>query len=444
MTPSAASQQPQVTAPATVSGVAGEALPPVLLCDATWYGTLAAVWDLGSRGVPVTVASDALVAPARWSRFVHRTVPCPPSKDVSFPGWLLQFGRRNPGHVLYPTSDELAWYVAANREELSKHFLVFSPPLEALVRVLDKAQLAEHARRAGLDVPETWCPRDEAEVELLARDIRFPLFVKPRAQVLSRGASKGVQVRSPAALLAAWRAARSEARYPDEIKRVIPGVDRLILQTSHPRSEHIYTVDGFIDPSGELYACLACTKLLQRPRQTGPGILFEHSPLDPTIAEGLRRLCRSTGFYGVFDAEFVESGDRRLLIDFNPRFYNHMIFEVDRGLPLPWLAYLAGRGDREALAAAVERALSASPRPRAYVHRQSLRLLLTFQALARSMPRETRRDWRRWIASHEGQVSDPALGPGDRRAQLAGWAMELSAFVRHPRSYLRGLVRGPP
>jgi predicted ATP-grasp superfamily ATP-dependent carboligase len=421
---------------------AGGELDPVLLCDATWYGTLAAVWDLGSRGVPVTLASDALTAPARWSRFTRRTVRCPPSKDPAFPAWLLEFGRQAPGHVLYPTSDELAWYVASNREELAKSYKVFSPPLDALVRVLDKAMLAEHGRRAGLDVPETWCPWDEAEVERLGRELRFPVFVKPRAQVMSQGAGKGVRVGSAAALVEAWRAARAATRYAEEVKRAIPGVELLILQACHPGSERIYTVDGFIDPTGEHFACLACTKLLQRPRQTGPGILFEHSPLDPALAEGLRRLCRSTGFYGVFDAEFVELGDRRLFIDFNPRFYNHMAFEVDRGLPLPWLAYLSGRGDREALASAVSQAQAAAPGPRAFVHSQHVALLLTFQALGRAMPRHARLRWRSWIASHDGNVSDPVRRRGDRGAELASIAMELSGFVRHPRSYLRGLVRG--
>lgn len=418
------------------------ALDPVLLCDATWYGTLAAVWDLGSRGAPVTLASDALIAPARLSRYVQRTVRCPPSKSEAFAPWLLEFARRNPGHVLYPTSDELAWHVATHRDELAKSLKVFSPPLDALVRVLDKAQLAEHGRRAGLDVPDTWTPQDEAEVERLGRDLSYPLFVKPRAQVLAHGAGKGARASSPADLLSAWRSTRARSRYPAEVRSAIPGVERAILQACHLESERIYTVDGFIDETGEVYACLACTKLLQRPRGSGPGIIFEHSPLDPAIAEGLRRLCRSTGFYGVFDAEFVDSGGRRFFIDFNPRFYNHMIFEVERGLPLPWLAYLSGRGDREAVKAVAAQVSSDPPGPRAYAHAYAVSLLLAFQAIAGSMPREDRRGWREWIAKHNGLVSDPVRRREDRWPEVGALGMELSGFLRHPRSYLRSLTRG--
>src|SRR5512144_2262829 len=137
-----------------------EPLAPALLGDATWYGTLAAARDLGARGVPVTLASDSLLAPARWSRHVARTVRCPRSADPRrLLDWLLAFGEREPGHVLYPTSDDLAWIVATHREELASRFRLFTPSAEGLSRLLDKGSLAREARAAGLDAPETRLPR---------------------------------------------------------------------------------------------------------------------------------------------------------------------------------------------------------------------------------------------------------------------------------------------
>src|SRR5262245_47685357 len=109
--------------------------PEALLADATWFGTLAAARDLALHGVRVTLASDSWVAPARWSRHVSRTVSCPSTKDAAgFLAWLLQFGRTQPGYVLYPTSDEVAWLVAAHSEALSPFFRLYTPPIESLVR----------------------------------------------------------------------------------------------------------------------------------------------------------------------------------------------------------------------------------------------------------------------------------------------------------------------
>lgn len=418
--------------------------PPILLCDATWYGTLAAVWDLGSRGVPVTVACETFTAPARWSRYATQVVSCPPSKDSTrFPQWLLDFGRRHPGYVLYPTSDELAWYVARDREELAKHFRLFTPSLEGLARILDKQTLARDGAEAGVDVPETFCPKDEAAVEEVARKARFPVYLKPRTQVLSIGVTKGRRVDTPAELLGAWRSARASTTYRQDVRDAIPGVDFPILQSSCERAERVYTVDGFVDPTGELYASLACTKLLQRPRSSGPGMIFEHSPLDPAIDEGLRRLCRSTGFCGVFDAEFVEDGDRKRFIDFNPRFYNHMVYEVDRGLPLPWMAYLAAVGNWEAVRSEVAAAKASSHPPKAYVHRLPAYVMLGLQRLSGGMSGRDLLGWRHWLSDHRAGAVDPACRPGDVKPRIAALAMEAGAFLHHPRSYLRHMAHRP-
>src|SRR6266436_4705611 len=83
---------------------------PALLTMPGYGGTLAAVRCLGRAGIPVTVASEAPALPAAWSRWTTRRVRCPRPRDArAFMDWLLRFGEREPGHVLYPTSDDLAY-----------------------------------------------------------------------------------------------------------------------------------------------------------------------------------------------------------------------------------------------------------------------------------------------------------------------------------------------
>lgn len=416
----------------------------MLLTDATWNGTLAAARDLGEHGVTITLASDRWIAPARWSRYVARTVPCPSSKDAArFLAWLLRFGATRPGYVLYPTSDDVAWLVAAHSQVLSRWFHLYAPTIESLVRLLDKARLAEGARAVGLDVPETNVPQDEPEVEQSARELPFPLYVKPRARVFARDVAKGIRVDSPASLLPTWRAQRCAAKYDAQVLDRVPDLYLPMLQTFVPSSERIYTVDGFVDETGEIYATLACAKVLQRPRGAGPGILFEHAEVDPAIHQGLRRLFQSIGYWGVFDAEFIECGTRKLLIDVNPRFYSHMAFEVERGLHLPWLAYLAATRDQEALKEEVEEAKEAQIRHCAYIHRLPTALLLATQRFARTMSGEDHLRWRRWIRDNGGLVTDPVRNVDDPAPVVAEVVMEALDLMRHPRAYLRGLLRTP-
>jgi D-aspartate ligase len=418
--------------------------PPALLVDAMWYGTLAAARDLGAHGVEVTLASDSWVAPARWSRHVTRTVSCPSSKDAAaFVAWLLRFGAAHPGHFLYPTSDDVAWLIAAHSEALSRSFRLYTPPIESLVRLLDKGRLIEDARAVGLDVPPTSLPRNETEVEQSGRELAFPLYVKPRAQVLGRGLGKGVRVEKLAALLPSWQVQRNAANYDAEVIDRVPDLRLPLIQSCASNMERIYSVDGFIDETGEIYASLASLELLHRPRASSAAIIIEHAETDPVIEQRLRRLFQTTGFCGVFDAEFIECGAHKQLIDINPRFYGHMAFEMDRGLHLPWLAYVAATRDREALKAEVEKAKAAHVARRAYVHRLPTALLLAGQRLSGAMSGEDRFRWRRWISEYRGSITDPAHAVDDPAPRIAEVAMEAVAFMRHPRAYLRALWWSP-
>jgi D-aspartate ligase len=425
---------------------------PVLLADATWYGTLAAVRDLGSRGIPVTVAYDEWTAPARWSRHARSVVRCPSTKDAEpFMDWLHDFGARNPGCVLYPTSDEVAFFVSAYQDSLARSFRIFTPALESLLDLLDKNRLAAAARRAGLAYPATWCPPDEPALLALVGELPLPVLIKPRTQVLSRLPGKVIRVDAREDIVAAWRRVRS-ANFE---QRSIPGADGIdvpIIQHHHSVSERIYTVDGFVGPSGEIVGAAACVKCLQLPRRSGPGVCFESAELDPMVLAGLQRLCIDTGYVGVFDAEFVIDGQDKLLIDFNPRFYNHMAFEIDRHLPLPWLAYLAALGDRDAFSRAVASlgavgAVGAlgglgglgarADRDRVYAHRFPTGVMLAAQGLTRHMSRSELRQCR-GLMSRSRAVTDPAYVRDDPLPACA----DVVQWLRHPRSFLRKAAAG--
>ena len=412
---------------------------PALLCDATWYGTLAAARDLGARGVPVTLASDTRLAPARWSRHVTRTLSAPSSKQAApFLEWLQRFGQNEPGHVLYPTSDEVAWLVAAHTQTLSRWFRLYTPSLETLSRLLDKKLLLAAAQAAGLGVPDTRVAGDEAEAEAAGRELGFPLFVKPRAQVFGAKLGKGLRVDQASDLVPAWRAVR-RMQFDPLVADHLPDLSQPLIQVCSRDPERVYTVDGFIDETGELYTSMACVKVLQRPRGSGPGIVFLHAELDQAVDQGLRRLFRATGYRGVFDAEFLEIGERKVLIDVNPRFYNHMAFEVDRGLHLPYLAYLAALGDRDALHREAHGVEDVQYNRRIYAHRLSVLLLLGVQTLSRTMSPDESKRWLRLIAQHSGAVTDPAKAVDDPRPAHGELAFELWSLLKHPRAFLRTL-----
>lgn len=418
--------------------------PPVLLTAGFYYGTLAAARCLGRAGVKVTLAEGQKLAPARWSRHVDRRVLCPdPSDTEAFLSWLSDFGANNPRHVLLPCTDEVAWLVAESSEQLSRHFYLQEVPFSAVDGVLDKRALHAACEAASVDVPLTRFPESEAEAVKAGEEIGYPLILKPRTQVLLSTHGKGLLVEEPTALVSRFREYVAENHYGDRIQKRIKNVAWPMLQRYYPKArEGIYGLSGFAGEGGEILAVRGARKILQRPRRLGIGLCFEEAPVDPARLSAVQALCRSLSYQGVFEVEMVEDGSRSVLIDFNPRFYSQMAFDIDRGLALPRFAYAAAMGDREALSALAQEAESKSaPSGRVYCNRLMFQMMLRGQRLGGHLTKEEQAKWRSWWSEHKARATDSVVD----RQDLAPFAADLvsiaKAAARHPRSFLRSLMR---
>jgi predicted ATP-grasp superfamily ATP-dependent carboligase len=211
------------------------------------------------------------------------------------------------------------------------------------------------------------------------------------------------------------------------------------LQAYLPHAaESIYNVSGFVDESGDLFVVRASRKVLQRPRLLGIGICFEEAEVDAALEGKILSLCKQAGYHGVFEAEFIEEGGRFLLIDFNPRYYGQMGFDIARGLPLPLMVYEAAIGRRERLQAYVDRARSdGATDGRVFCNRFELGLLLTSQRLAGAMNAADDRRWKSWLAAHHGKITDALIDPADRWPRFAQVVHQVLRWLRHPRSFLQ-------
>ncbi len=407
----------------------------------------------------MVVATPRRLAPARWSRFASRHVHCPPTDAPDqFLDWLVSFGRREPGHVLYPTSDEAAWLFATNRAELARHFAMYQPSADVLVQLLDKRQLLGVCAQVGVATPQTFAPRDdtqrgvERELTVAVDDasfpMRFPLLVKPTTQVLLNVHLKGSVVPDRASLVARYRAFQGAARHHAMLLAQLPTAGNPILQAYYPEAaEGIYSIAGFVDGNGEITA-LAARKVLQLPRRLGTGLCFEAVPPSPALIEGLSALCRRVRYFGVFEAEFIEASGRSMMIDFNPRFYGQMAFEIDRGLPLPMIAYEAalGRFDELARARAALETMRSSPsavstdRGAAYTHRAMFELVIRGQRLFRRMTRSDAQRWIAWRRAHRSRLTDAVLDDSDWIPALVDFARTVGEYLRHPRAFVRSVL----
>jgi D-aspartate ligase len=420
--------------------------PTALLTMAEYYGTLAAVRALGRAGIDVQVADSSRMAPARWSRHVARAPVCPDPETASdaFIEWLVALGTRAPGMVVLPTSDGLEWLLAANRERLAPLFHLAIPSLAAVYSVLNKWRLREACLAAGLDTPWTALPENDDALDRLAREAAFPLVVKPQTQVGLWPHQKGRVVHSASELRSLYGDLCNSTRVHPTLLAIDPRAARPLLQAfASSAAEGIYSLSGFVHRERGIFVAQASRKVLQRPRLLGTGLCFEEADVMPDLAAGVERLCQTVGLDGVFEVEFVEADGRFQVIDFNPRFFGQMAFDVDRGVNLPLLAYLAAVGDWSGLARAAETARVAAARRtgRAFCNRVQLRSHLLLRRLARSAPAGESARWNGWLGRHAGKVTDPCLDGRDWAPGLVEILREATATLRHPRAAWRAARR---
>jgi len=416
---------------------------PVLLPMPAYHGTLAAVRCLGAAGISVTVADGNPLVPAVWSRFAARRVRCPdPSNPSRFIHWLREFGAREPGYVLYPTSDDLAWLYSIHRAELAKHFVLRHPPPEVTYGLLNKIRLRTAAEAAGLSMPRTWVPASDSDLAEISTTARFPVVIKPQTQILFRPHAKGVPVWRPQDLQRSYAQFTSATKYDPSLLAYDPTVSRVTVQEYFPsQAEGIYGITGFIGPRAELAATRASRKILQQPRQLGVGLCFEEADPRPDLVTSIFTLCRSIGYEGVFEAEFVEDNGSYLLIDFNPRFYGQMAFDIARGLPLPLLAYDAALGHWDRLGRRIASASSSNGNQGLiYCRSLELKLQLISRRLFGRISTEESQRWWGFLATHRSSIVDAVTDPNDRMPASLEAFHHFAQLARHPRSFVRQVV----
>ena len=281
----------------------------------------------------------------------------------------------------------------------------------------------------------------------MIRNQRGHLLIKPRTQSLLNTHSKGTiviggredSIRTYADYrgshaLAPWLA----TRYPEW---TLP-----IIQRYHPEAvDRVYSIAGFIDRDGRNMAVRAAEKILQSPSRLGTGLCFQSAEVDEGLALSLRRLLRNTGYFGVFEAEFIRLQGRSLLINVNGRLYNQIAFDVARGLPLPTLFYEGALGNDQAVAEATAAAVTEpSTGPQGFCNRSRLSVMLGVRRILGTITRQETTRWREWCGADRDSVIDALADPADRWPGRFDLFLRLLAYARHPRAFLRHTGRDQP
>src|SRR5262249_34660463 len=152
----------------------------MVLCNAGYYGTLAAIRSLGRSGVPVVTVDPSILAPARYSRYSNLHLNSPPFEMTNYwVDWLLRLGRSGPRKPTYAPRGAVAFALALHLDKLISVFDLYQPAIDAIISILEKGRLHQHARAVGIATPSTCLPESAKAALRMIRDAGGTILIKP-------------------------------------------------------------------------------------------------------------------------------------------------------------------------------------------------------------------------------------------------------------------------
>lgn len=387
-------------------GVAGGgrgADPPAIVLQASGPNALGIIRSLGRAGVRVIACDHDPRALGLLSRYATAAHTADPLADPDgFRADLLALGRaEGAGGVLFATHDEAIAALGPHEGEIDAVFRRPWGPWAAMEPVMDKGHQHETARRIGFPVPATVTPDDDADIAAIARDLRFPLILKPRysPEFRRRFRAQVLEADDARQLQEAWELA---AEYRPQVSEVIPGDD-----------SRLWTLGSYRDASGRPLASFTGRKLRQWPPRFGTARAAE-ARWDPDLAARGHALLDALAFHGISQVEVKRDArdGRDYLIEVNPRSWLWIGLATAVGVNLPHLAWLDAIG---------------RPSTPPDGHRSGLRWMLSTKHLVGSAREIRRGEWsaRAFAASVRPPVIDGVLDPRDPRPALALYTRAL-------------------
>jgi predicted ATP-grasp superfamily ATP-dependent carboligase len=311
-----------------------------IVLDGNENQAVSATRSLARAGYAVTVGSPESWSKAGWSRAAAGSFsyPSPGSDPAGFiQRLILELARSGPA-VVMPMTEASTIPLSLHRFEIAAAGgMMLLPPHEVLLRVFDKRGMTELAKSLGIAVPRTWVVEAETDAESLARELPYPVVLKPNVSQQRTASGGSAPTGAPAY-------ATSPAQFADTLAELRARCASVLVQEFV-----VGTGAGYfaLMRAGELRGEFAHRRL-RDVRPTGSGSALRESVV-PTAAirDASLLLLRAVGWHGVAMVEFrVQADGTPVFLEVNGRFWNSLALAVHAGVDFPLgVARMAEHGD---------------------------------------------------------------------------------------------------
>jgi predicted ATP-grasp superfamily ATP-dependent carboligase len=235
-----------------------------------------------------------------------------------------------------PTTDLIAYYVSYLRDEFPSEVRRTIPPLAEIESALLKCRFVDACLAIGQSIPLTRTPTGLESALAMARELDYPLILKPKSHLAVGTNERGYVIRDETELRARFtpyapvpgQAVLAE-RYPELrwplLQRYVPSA-----------SQRVYSVTGLKDADHGIVTASLSYKREQWPPDTGTSTVQISSRDQAILAAGLRAADQLVSC-GIFELELLVDNGDLLAIDLNPRAFGFINLDIALGHDLPWL-----------------------------------------------------------------------------------------------------------
>jgi D-aspartate ligase len=315
-----------------------EIMGKVIILNATELG-YQVIKALGKKGIQSIVLYDKEKDEiGRYSKYAVDSIKIP--HFIEEPELLLDFllKRREEwsGMLIIPTKDYGVEFLAKHKSILSRHYIVPTPDLDVVTRIVNKKHLYSTAQKLDIEAPKMFSPKSLNELYALRGEITFPCLLKPALGHLfyRKYDCKMLEIQNFDCLLSSYRHITNDFR-DDEFEltvcEIIPG----------PDSRQMVQYVSYIDQNGDMLASMTSRKMRQDPPRYGYSRIAKSEKIND-VDEQSFKLLRELGYHGFSEIEwkFDPRDSRYKLIEINPRFIYYIGLCVDCGINFPYIQYM--------------------------------------------------------------------------------------------------------
>ena len=313
-------------------------LPAVFVMN-PYYTGVGIARNLRGKGPAVYALASEKNAPGNKSRLYDGVYEIPNGRDEAeaLCHRLLEIRERHDvSPVIFPTRDFDVLFLHHYRERLSPFYELPQPGGRAVLRLLDKLELADIAIRHSVPVPKTIVCASPRDMERQVRSLSFPVIVKPRFAYQWRKEGIWEKVGARKAVLL-----RSMEELRREYKRLESVTAELLLQEYIEGDDtDVVVCCCYIGKNRQVLGYYTAKKLRQCPPLLGTACVVELADL-PEIVAPSARLLAACEYVGMAEIEYKHDRltGKYFLIEVNPRHWDQHELGNLAGVNLTWLAY---------------------------------------------------------------------------------------------------------